>query len=89
MARNLGTALSGLSKPGKAVAPAKKGTASMTIEAMPAKPKTFTDKNLESGFGAGGANGVSTQGAKSGGSIKPEMNATPKMGPTKPVTFKT
>jgi len=46
MAQNLGTALSGLSKPGKAVAPVKKGkpTASMTIEPMP--KTSFTDKTL-------------------------------------------
>jgi hypothetical protein len=43
-AHSLGKALSGLSTPGKAKAPAKKGTATMTIEPM---PKTnFTDKTL-------------------------------------------
>ena len=77
MAHNLGTALSGLKKPGTPTA--KRGTASMTVEAMPPKPKTFTDKNLTPGFGLGGANNVTTKGAKAGGTIKPEINATPKM----------
>jgi len=46
MANNLGKALAGLSKPGKAAVPAKKGkpTASMTIEPMP--KTSFTDKTL-------------------------------------------
>lgn len=60
----------------------KHGEATMTIEAAPAKPvapKTFTDKNLEPGYGEGGANNVSTGSAKPGGTIKPEINATPKM----------
>jgi hypothetical protein len=51
----------------------------MTVEAMPAKPKTFTDKNLEPGFGVGGANNVKTQNAKPGGTVSPQSNATPKM----------
>ena len=59
--------------------PDKHGKTSMSIEAMPAKPKTFSDDNLEQGYGVGGANNVSTGGAKPGGSIKPESNATPKM----------
>jgi hypothetical protein len=59
-------------------APAKKGNASIgAIDPMPAKPKTFTDKNLEPGFGEGGANNVKTQGAKPGGTIRPEINAKP------------
>lgn len=86
MANNLGDALSGLKKPGSGVAKkpvaTKRGTATITVEPMPAKPRTFTDKNLEPGFGAGGANGVATQGAKPGGTIRPEINATPKMKPT-------
>jgi hypothetical protein len=49
------------------------------IEPLPAKPKTFVDKNLDKGFGEGGANNVSTQNSKSGGTIRPEINATPKM----------
>jgi hypothetical protein len=84
MANSLGSALSGLSKPGSGVSkkasPAvKRGSATITVEPMPVKPKTFTDKNLEPGFGVGGANGVKTQGAKPGGTIRPEINATPKM----------
>ncbi len=51
-----------------AAAPVKRGTASMTIEPM---PKTFTDKNLDRGFGAGGANNVTTRGAKPNGSGSP------------------
>jgi hypothetical protein len=73
----MASGMKSLAKPAPVRAP--RGTASMTIEPMPAKPKTFTDKNLEAGFGTGGANNVSTQGAKQGGSIKPEINATPKM----------
>ena len=79
MANSLGDALSGLKKPGVAV---RKGTpkTSMTVSPMPPKPKTFADKNLELGFGAGGANNVTTKNAKKGGTIKPQLNATPKMG---------
>jgi hypothetical protein len=81
MAKDMGKALSGLSKPGK-TASAKRGTATMTIEAMPAKPKTFTDTNLDGRSAPGAATGEQTIApkAKPGGSIKPEMNATPKMG---------
>lgn len=57
----------------------KKYKTSMSIEAAPAKPKTFSDNNLDLGYGLGGANNVSTENAKSGGSIKAEDNATPKM----------
>lgn len=57
----------------------KHGEATMSIEAAPAKPTTFTDKNLEPGYGEGGANNVSPGVAKPGGSIKPEINATPNM----------
>ena len=79
MAHNLGTALSGMSKPG---IPARKGTpkTSMVIEAMPAKPKTFVDKNLDPALGPGDPTVKKSVGnAKPGGSIKPEINATPKM----------
>lgn len=58
-----------------------RGTATMTIEPMPAKPKTFTDKNLELGYGVGGANNVNPGVAKPGESIKPEDKATPAMKP--------
>jgi hypothetical protein len=72
----LASGMKSLAKP----APARKGNASIgAIDPMPAKPKTTTDTNLDTGFGVGGANGVSTSGAKPGGSIKPEINATPKM----------
>ena len=50
----------------------KQGHADMWIEPAPAKPappKTFTDKNLERGYGEGGANNVTTRGAKPGGSM--------------------
>lgn len=71
MARNLGTALSGLSKPGKAV-PVKKGTASMTIEPMPPKvapsiPKKFTDKNTDTRY-------LPQDIPAKGGSISPNPN---------------
>lgn len=49
--------------------PTKKPKTSMTIEPMPSAPKTFTDRNLERGYGEGGANNVSTSNAKPGGSI--------------------
>ena len=61
---------------------ARKGTATMTIEPMPAKPNTFSDDNLEPGYGEGGANGVTTGSAKPGGSISSESNATSKMKPS-------
>jgi hypothetical protein len=67
----------------------KHGEATMTIEAAPEKPKTFTDKNLEPGYGEGGANNVSPGLAKPGGSIKPEINATPKMKLPVSTTIKT
>lgn len=51
----------------------------MTIEPMPPKPKTFTDQNLDLGYGVGGANNVTTRNAKPGGSVSPNQNATPKM----------
>lgn len=80
MASNLGSALSGLKKPGIGAKPARKGTGTIgAIDPLPAKPKTFTDKNLEQGFGVGGANNVTTRGAKPGGSIAPELNATPQI----------
>lgn len=84
MAHSLGNALAGLNAPGKAGAKSSakpRGNASIgAIEPLvPAKPKTFTDKNLEPGYGAGGANGFSTRGAKPGGTIRPQINATPKM----------
>lgn len=56
----------------------KHGETSMTIEAAPATPpapKTFTDKNLELGYGEGGANNVSSGLAKPGGSISPNPKA--------------
>jgi hypothetical protein len=59
--------------------PNKKPKTSMTIEPMPSAPKSFTDRNLEQGYGAGGANNYSTGNAKKGGSISPELNATPQM----------
>ena len=71
-------------KPGYSEARKARGTATMSIEPMPAKPKTFTDKNLELGFGAGGANNFNTSNPKSGGSVKPEDKATPTMKP--PIT---
>lgn len=49
----------------------KRYTSSMTIEPMPAAPKTFSDNNLDLGYGVGGANNYSTKNAKSGGSISP------------------
>jgi hypothetical protein len=67
----------------------KHGEATMTIEAAPEKPKTFTDKNLEPGYGEGGANNVSPGLAKPGGSIKPEINASPKMKLPVSTTIKT
>jgi len=74
---------SGMKSLAKAGASAKpKGNASIgAIEPMPAKPKTFTDKNLEPGYGEGGANNVTTRGAKPGGTIRLTPNATPKMKP--------
>lgn len=83
MAHSLAGGLKGLSAPGKAsVKPTPKGNASIgAIEPLvPTKPKSFTDKNLDLGYGVGGANGFSTKNAKPGGSIKPQLNATPKMG---------
>jgi hypothetical protein len=80
MARNMGKALSGLQKPG-AKSPARRGTATMTIEPMPPKPKTFTDKNLELGYGIGGANGFATRGAKPGGTISPQLKVAPSAKP--------
>ena len=74
----MASGMKSLAKP----AAARKGNASIgAIEALPAKPKTFTDKNLDRGFGEGGANNVTTRGASSSGSIKPEINATPQMKP--------
>lgn len=74
----MASGMKSLAKP----AAARKGNASIgAIEALPAKPKTFTDKNLDRGFGEGGANNVTTRGAAPSGSIKPEINATPKMKP--------
>ena len=70
---------SGMKSLAKSAAPKGTPKTSMTIEPMPAKPKTFTDKNLEPGFGVGGANNFTTRGATTGGTIKPELNATPKM----------
>lgn len=56
--------------------PAPKATASIgKIEPMPAAPKTFTDRNLEAGYGTGGANNVTTRGAKPGGTVSPQPNA--------------
>jgi hypothetical protein len=69
----MGEALSGLSKPGK------RGTATMTIEPMPAKPKTFTDKNLDGRSVPAAGNQTIAPNAKPGGSIRPQINATPKM----------
>lgn len=45
----------------------------MWIEPMPSKPapKTFTDRNLERGYGEGGANNYKTDNAKPGGSMSP------------------
>ena len=60
-------------KPGYSEARKARGTATMTIEPMD-KPKTFTDKNLELGYGVGGANNVKTDNAKPGDSIKAEPN---------------
>jgi hypothetical protein len=65
-------------KPSYKAARKARGTATMSIEPMPEK-KSFSDDNLEQGYGAGGANNVSTGNAKSGGSIGVESNATPKM----------
>lgn len=49
----------------------QKNKSYMTIEPMPAKPKTFTDKNLDQGYGVGGANNYKTDNAKPGGSMSP------------------
>jgi hypothetical protein len=49
----------------------QKNNSYMTIEPAPPKPKTFTDQNLERGYGEGGANNVTTKGAKPGGTIGP------------------
>lgn len=46
----------------------RKNKSYMTIEPM---PKTFTDRNLERGYGEGGANDVTTRSAKPGGSMSP------------------
>ncbi len=81
-ARSHALMASGMKSLAKPAATARKGNASIgAIEALPAKPKTFTDKNLDRGFGEGGANNVTTKGAAPSGSIKPEINATPKMKP--------
>ena len=54
----------------------RKGEGSMTIEGAVDKTEpTFTDKNLDLGYGVGGANNVTTQDAKPGGSISSESNA--------------
>jgi hypothetical protein len=65
-------------KPSYSAARKARGTATMTIEPMPEK-KSFSDDNLEKGYGEGGANNVSTDSAKPGGSISPELKATPSM----------
>jgi hypothetical protein len=49
----------------------QKNNSYMTIEPAPTKPRTFTDRNLERGYGEGGANNVSTGNAKPGGTIGP------------------
>lgn len=71
MASSMGKALSGLSKPGKSVA-AKRGTASMTIEAA---PKTFTDRNLDPKMQPAAPGRVAADNAKSGSNIGPNPNA--------------
>jgi hypothetical protein len=52
--------------------PVRKGKATMTI--TPA-PKTFTDKNLDPKMSPAAGNKVSSDAAKPGGSISPELNA--------------
>jgi hypothetical protein len=64
--------------------PDKKPMTSMSIEPMPTKPRTFTDRNLERGYGEGGANNVSTSNAKPGGSISP-IQRTSSIKRTKPM----
>jgi hypothetical protein len=65
-------------KPSYSSARKARGTATMSIEPMPEK-KSFSDDNLEQGYGAGGANGFSDKPAKPGAGIVPELKATPKM----------
>lgn len=81
MAQNLGTALSGLSKPGKAVGkPTAKprGTASMTIEPMP--KTSFADKNLDPKMAPGvPGEKVVTPKATAGGTISPLPSAPRQM----------
>lgn len=74
MPHSLGSALAGLSKPGKPTVKTgvKKGTASMTIEPMP--KTSFTDKNLEPKDAPPKPFSTSTQNAKPGAKIAPEMN---------------
>lgn len=75
----MASGMKSLATPGPRV---RTGNASVgAIDPMPAKPKTFTDKNLDRGYGEGGANNVTGRGAAAGGTIKPEINATPKMKP--------
>lgn len=79
MAQNLGTALSGMKTPGKA----RKGNASIgAIDPMPAKPKTFTDKNLDGPQAPGNpAIKVVKPTAKPGGSISPQLKVSPRTAP--------
>ena len=59
----------------------KRYKSSMTIEPM---PKSFVDKNLDPKYAPSPKSGerISSDTAKPGGTIKPEINATPKMGET-------
>ena len=56
----------------------KRYKSSMTIEPM---PKSFADKNLDPKYAPSPKSGerISSDTAKPGGTIKPEINATPKM----------
>ena len=64
----MASGMASLAKPGP-----KRGTASMTIEAMPPKPKTFADKNLDTKY-------VPQDIPAKGGSISAQPNAKPAMG---------
>lgn len=72
MAHSLGKALAGLSAPGKAKAPVRKGVATMTIE--PAPKTSFTDKNLAPKPGVPKPFKLSQDNAKPGVTISPERN---------------
>lgn len=68
--------------------PDKKNNSYMYIEPVPsapAKPKSFTDRNLERGYGEGGANNYVTRGAKPGNRIGPIQRSMkiPRTNPTR------